>query len=165
MSSKLVEVGYLSQEELNLPTLEEMQQGPLAVIECMQDIPCNPCEQACPFGAIHVGNPITSLPALAREKCKGCGVCVAKCPGLAIFVVDAAKEGQTGTVTMPYEYLPLPSVGDMVAGLNRKGEYIEKVRVEKVSRQAGNDCTAVVTVAVSKQHIHEIRCIKVGEGE
>ena len=47
----LVNTGYLEFEELNeiqkLPSKERYEKGPVAVIECVQEIPCNPCEAAC----------------------------------------------------------------------------------------------------------------------
>ena len=38
-----------------IPSEERMKLGPVACIECLQQIPCNPCEEACPRGAITVG--------------------------------------------------------------------------------------------------------------
>lgn len=167
MSTILTEVGYLSEEEYThcLPSPERMASGPIAVIECIQDIPCNPCEQACPFGAITVGQPITSLPVLAVQRCKGCGACIAKCPGLAIFVIDASQEGDSGTVQMPYEYQPLPKVGDKVWGVSRKGDRVAKARVERVLLAKGADHTAVVTISVPKKYVNQIRSIRPGEGD
>ena len=90
----LINTGYLEYEELSqiqkLPSDERYAKGPVAVIECVQEIPCNPCEAACRFGAIHIGDPITNLPTCSHDKCTGCGVCVSKCPGLAIFIVNKA---------------------------------------------------------------------------
>lgn len=58
--------GIPSAEELRgasgIPSQERMKKGPVAVIECVQEIPCNPCENACPFGAIKIGDPITNCP-------------------------------------------------------------------------------------------------------
>ena len=82
--------GVLSPEGLaklpGMPSKERLEQGAVAVIECAQEIPCDPCEGACPAGAIHVGELITNLPALAADKCTGCGLCIPVCPGLAIFL-------------------------------------------------------------------------------
>ncbi len=164
MSASLLKNGYISKADLNLPSLKEMEK-PVAVIECVQDIPCNPCEQSCPFNAIKIGKPITSLPILDAGKCKGCGTCIAKCPGLAIFVVHAPVDKEYGTVAMPYEYLPLPDIGDTVYGVDRKGEIIEKVQVKKVLQPSASDGTAVITIAVSKKNIHDIRMIRIIEEE
>ena len=50
------------------PPAEVLTQKAVAIIECIEEIPCNPCETACPAGAIRVGTPITNLPALIPEK-------------------------------------------------------------------------------------------------
>jgi len=39
-----------------LPPARFSGKGPLAVIECFQSIPCNPCVEACPRGARVYGN-------------------------------------------------------------------------------------------------------------
>ena len=107
--SDITKVGFLNSAELKeagrYPSEERLKKGPVAVIECCQNIPCNPCETACKFGAITVGDLITNLPVLDESKCVGCGVCLTKCPGLAIFVVDKSKD--MATVSFPFEYLPL----------------------------------------------------------
>ena len=72
-----------------LPLAERLQQGPVAVIECFQGIPCNPCADACPRGAITMLGSISELPDFDEAKCNGCGICVTSCPGLAIFIVDS----------------------------------------------------------------------------
>ncbi len=70
------------------PSEQRIKRGSVAIIECFQDIPCNPCEMKCPRNAIKVGIPITNLPELDEEKCSGCGLCVPWCPGLAIFILN-----------------------------------------------------------------------------
>ena len=110
--------GVPSKEELRqapgVPSQERMRQGRVAVIECVQEIPCNPCESACRFQAIHIGEQITDLPRIDEEKCTGCGACVAACPGLAITVVDKSYSETEGTSNFPLEYLPLPQKRDQV---------------------------------------------------
>ena len=62
--------GFPSEDELSripgMPSEERIKKGSVACIECAQEIPCNPCEEACPYGAITVGKPITNLPKLIR---------------------------------------------------------------------------------------------------
>lgn len=171
--------GRLSDTELAsvLPPQERLAKGPVAVIECVQEIPCNPCEKACPFGAITVGQDITARPVIDLDKCRGCGLCISRCPGLAIFVVAV---GETeATITLPYEYLPLPAAGDTVDALDRSGKPVGKARVVKVNTAASLEGTAVVTLAVppalanivrnfrprGRDEVYICRCNEVSESE
>lgn len=136
-----------------------MEKGPVAFIECVQNIPCNPCEKACPFGAIFVGEPITNLPKLDEEKCTGCGACIAACPGLAIFRVHKNYTGETSLVEFPYEYYPLPEEGAIVPCADRAGNYVTDGTVQKVKNPKTYDGTPLVTVEVPKGYCHTVRTI------
>ncbi len=160
----LVETGYLEYQELaekqKLPSEERFMKGPVAVIECVQEIPCNPCERACKFGAIEIGQPITKLPHLIEEKCVGCGVCVSRCPGLAIFILNKNYSENTGTVAFPYEYYPTPEVGEEREAVNRRGEVICTGEIIKVMNPQSFDYTPVVTIEIPREFTDEVRSIK-----
>ena len=160
--SDITKVGFLNADELKeagrYPSEERLAKGPVAVIECCQNIPCNPCETACKFGAISVGDLITNLPVLDESKCIGCGVCITKCPGLAIFVVDKSKE--KATVSFPFEYLPLPEKGDTVKAVDRAGHYVCDAKVVRVNNAKANDCTPVVTIEVPREVSDTVRSIR-----
>lgn len=154
--------GFPSDEELScipgVPSDEYIKKGPIACIECAQEIPCNPCEEACPFGAITIGQPITNLPILDQEKCTGCGNCIAACPGLAIFVLNGSKE--IAEISFPYEYHPAPKKGDEVECVDRAGNIVVKGEVARTVKPPKYDATAVITVKVPKQYINIVRNIK-----
>lgn len=156
--------GFLTIEELKAqtkyPTEERFKRGPVAVIECTHHIPCNPCEGSCKFDAIHIGDNITSLPDLEEDNCIGCGVCVAQCPGLAIFIVDKTYSETEGTVSFPYEYYPTPEKGQEVEVVDRSGKVLGSGRVVKVQNPKSYDRTPVVTVAVDLDKVEEVRSIK-----
>ena len=160
----LIYDGYPSLEEIKAangwPTEERFAKGPVAIIECVQQIPCNPCEGACPTGSIHVGEPITNCPQLDRDSCTGCGLCVAACSGLAIFVIDKTYSETEATVSFPFEYLPLPQKGDKVQALNRAGEYVCEGTIVRVVNSKKNDHTPVVTMAIPKEFVDEVRTMK-----
>ena len=155
--------GILSAEELGscpgIPRGERFEKGPVAVIECVQEIPCNPCEHACSCGAITVGRPITRLPVLDGTKCAGCGACIASCPGLAIFLVHKNYTAATSLVEFPYEYLPLPEEGAKVPCGGRDGEFIAEGRVVKVKKTHHADGTALIMVEVPREYFMDIRTI------
>ena len=54
LSEHLRRTGVFSAEEVNrvMPPPEVLKKGPVAVVECIQEIPCDPCHASCPFGAI-----------------------------------------------------------------------------------------------------------------
>ncbi|WP_208599046.1 hypothetical protein [Desulfonatronum thioautotrophicum] len=153
MSQSLSTKGYLLPEDLiqapGVPSAQRRQQGPVAVFECVQEIPCNPCEQACEEGAVRVGERITTCPELVAEACTGCAKCVAACPGQAVFVVDESR-GELAHVTMPYEFLPLPKKGQRVTALDRSGKVLGPAEIVRVRCSKTMDATATVTMAVPR---------------
>ncbi|WRS26939.1 4Fe-4S binding protein [Oscillospiraceae bacterium MB08-C2-2] len=136
------------------------EKGRIAVIECVQEIPCNPCEGACKWGAIQIGDHITNLPALIPEKCTGCGICIANCPGLAITVIDNNFSETESSIDFPFEYLPLPKVGDVVEAVNRMGESVCRGRILAVKRSKAFVGTTVVSMAVPKEYQDIVRSMK-----
>ncbi|OPX17904.1 hypothetical protein BXT86_03960 [candidate division WOR-3 bacterium 4484_100] len=101
------------------------------VIECPEKIPCNPCVEACPNKAISIPGSMIELPQIDYEKCTGCLLCIPRCPGLAIFVIDETPQ-EYSIVYIPYEFLPRPKKGDIVSGLDREGKALCKVEIIKV---------------------------------
>lgn len=158
------EVGYISHQEL-IDAKQDISaaryaKGPVAVVECVQEIPCNPCEAACKFGAITIGEPITNLPKIQEDLCTGCGVCVAQCPGLAIFIVNKAYSDTEATVAFPYEYTPVPKEGEVWEAVDRKGTIKCEGKIVKVMNPKAFDRTPVVTVAIPKEFADEVRSVK-----
>ncbi|ACL10534.1 4Fe-4S binding protein [Desulfurococcus amylolyticus] len=158
MSSK--RTGIITKEELVekklLPSMERLSNGPIAILECPEEIPCNICVSACPFNAISKSR-IYEVPRLNPDKCIGCGVCVGKCPGLAIFVVDLSKPGKA-YVTLPYEMLPSPSKGARVELLDREGRVIGEGTVVKAWVY---EKTWVVTVEVPGDLWFDVRAVRI----
>jgi len=131
---------------------------PKAVLECYEDIPCNPCSTSCPFQAIVIGKNINKQPMLLTDLCTGCGLCVPSCPGLAIVI--AQVKGQEAIFKIPYEFLPMPNKQEVWQGVNRKGEVICDARIDQVLMNKTNDSTAVVTVSVPVEYLHEFVTIR-----
>ena len=145
--------GITELADLNLPEEEHLKKG-AAIIECIQEIPCNPCVDACPFNAISIEN-INALPIVDYEKCVGCGKCIEVCPGLAIFVVKIINE--KAIIMLPYEFLPLPKEGQKVKALDREGKEICDAVVKKV--RVGK--TNVINIELPAKHAMNARNIRV----
>ncbi len=139
------------------PSPERIDKGPVAVVECYQKIPCNPCETACPAGAIQIGDDINDIPCRNEDRCTGCGLCVAKCPGLAIMIVDGSKSPDTVEFRIPYEFLPLPQPGETVVGLDRAGQPVCRAKVVRITNPASFDRTPVVTLEVERRYLYDFR--------
>lgn len=129
-------------------------------IDCKERIPCNPCQYACPVGAIEIGADITGLPAAHPDRCTGCGRCVAACPGQACFLVDPEFSPDEATVDFPYEYLPLPTPGLEVEARSNEGETLCAGRVLRVHTAPSNGQTAVVRIAVPRRFAYHVRGIR-----
>lgn len=161
MAREYEKTGVLTPEDVKkiTPPSERFKKGPVAVIECVQEIPCDACAEACPRKYIHLEN-IVAVPKLDFDRCTGCAICVGRCPGLAIFVVDTCKapEGKAW-ITIPYEFLPVLRVGSVVRALNREGKDVGPAKVVKVVRPKGEK-TALITFQVDAELAMEARALR-----
>jgi len=98
---------------------------------------------------------INDLPIIDFNKCTGCRRCVGICPGLAIFVVKITDS--KALITLPYEFLPVPNVGNIVTALDREGKSRGLAKVVKVNK---NEKTTVITIEVDKVLAMEVRNIR-----
>jgi Fe-S-cluster-containing hydrogenase component 2 len=146
--------------ELQMPSKERLQRGPVAIIECIEEIPCNPCVEGCSQGAIIIPSGLNQVPRLDWEKCTGCGLCISCCPGLAIFLVDLTQGKELASVSLPYEFRPLPQKGDRVLALDREGRQLGQAEVIRVQAGRRLDRTPVVTIAVPREWALKARNIK-----
>jgi Fe-S-cluster-containing hydrogenase component 2 len=131
--------GILSAKDLQIPSEKQLEKG-VAILECVQEIPCNPCVESCPVHAISMKD-INAPPVNDFEKCIGCTKCVGICPGLAIFVVKVAGK-----------------IGDSVKALDRTGAIQTNALVKKVIKQGK---TMVITIEIDSDLAMDIRNIKV----
>ena len=146
----LRETGILTTAELKemgmFPSEERMRKGPVAIAECVEHIPCNPCETSCPFHAICVGDHISNLPNV-------------DCSGLAIFIMDKSYSDTVGSVSFPYEYVTPYKVGDQVKAADRSGKHVCDGVVKRIILTKKADRTPVVTLEVPIEFVEEVRSI------
>ncbi len=139
------------------PSETRLNKSAVALIECFQEIPCDPCAVSCPHGAIKPFSNINDLPTIDHEQCNGCALCVAACPGLAIFVIDYSFSPDNALIKIPHEFVPVPAKGESVDVLSRNGKVLGKGTVERAV--TFKDKTTVVHVVVSKTIAMEARAI------
>lgn len=133
------------------------QKGKIAIVECVEDIPCDPCMTACPSHAI-TKDSVIAIPKLDEEKCGGCGACIAECPGLAIFVVDFDYSDEEALVMLPYEFTPLPERGEKVDLLDREGNTCGKGEILRVKPYKNK--TAVLSVISPREVAMNVRHVR-----
>jgi Fe-S-cluster-containing hydrogenase component 2 len=155
----VIDLAYLRDNGF-LPSEERQRKGPVAVIECIQEIPCNPCVSACKFDAIGMDG-INGIPHVDFAKCTGCMTCLKVCPGLAIFIQDKSKVKPS--VTVPYEYLPLPVRGGTVTLLGRDGASLGSATVKFVLAADTVSRSSLIAVEFDDSALCEqVRNIRVG---
>ena len=161
VSMNLLTKGFVTDEEIERFPGFVHQKRLHPVIECTQNIPCNPCQDACKRNCIKIGKCITALPQINTEsKCMGCGMCVANCSGQAIFLVDEDFEEGFSSITLPYEFLPLPQKGEKGYGLSRSGQKICEAEVVSVKSSPAFDHTNLLTMKVPKEFVNKARFFK-----
>ena len=158
LSTNLLEHGFISEDEIERFPGVVHRAGVHPVMECTQNIPCNPCQDACPKHCIRIGENITALPAVDPEaECIGCGMCVASCSGQAIFLVDETYDETHAAVTIPYEFLPLPEAGTKGTALDRSGTPVCEASVLEVRTAKSFDHTNLLTMLVPKDMVMRAR--------
>ena len=109
----------------HMPGEERMSDRPFVIIDCLYSFACNPCQFACPHGAITKASPDT-VPEIDYDKCTGCLKCVYQCPGLAIFGYNTKMD----KLFLPVEYFV--DEGAAVWLVDNYGKQIGEGVIEKV---------------------------------
>ena len=129
----------------------EKRSGVYPVIRCVEEIPCNPCIEACPVFSIDMPDGNILLQPEFNGICIGCTRCVAVCPGLAIVLVDekADPSHKTALLTVPWEIADeVVKPGDPVATVGFQGEPIGSGVVKAVRRTSALDHRRLVMLEI-----------------
>ncbi|MFH1755968.1 MAG: (2Fe-2S)-binding protein, partial [Candidatus Latescibacterota bacterium] len=137
------------------------------LIRCVQEIPCNPCTEACPQNLISMEGSILALPEFAGE-CQGCGRCVLACPGLAIQLVinDYDASGDRALVMVPFEFTDIQTpLGLEVVTTDIEGNVVGKGRVVAMRKREDQDRRRLLLIEVPAAHKLEVAGFRIREPE
>ena len=87
-------------------------------------------------------------------------MCVAKCPGLACFVIDLTFSDEKALLKLPYEMPRMPEKKDKVQCLNRVGEVVTEGVIENIT-EPFKDSTKVLHVSIDKSFVDQVRSVRV----
>jgi len=140
--------------------------GVTPVIRCVEEIPCNPCVDACKKEMIMLdGDSIMELPVFEGE-CVGCGRCVGICPGLAISVVDDRKSENEGhvKVILPWE-MPegFLEEGSLVETVDFDGGHVGKGTVLAIKESPYRNKRKLVHLEVPREQALAVAGIRIRE--
>jgi Fe-S-cluster-containing hydrogenase component 2 len=141
----------------HLPSEELMRKKKMAIVECLQEIPCNACVDACKYNAVtkaHINDP----PKVNWENCNACMQCIRECPGLAMFIVTL-KDGKA-QISIPWEMPYIPKKGDTIDVLDRKGARIGSGTVLRVVPPIKQNKTYIITFETDEKLVHKARNIR-----
>jgi len=151
--------GYFSEEELkeHLPSDKLLRKKKMAIVECLQEIPCNACLDACRYESVskaHINDP----PKVNWENCNACMQCIRECPGLAMFIVTI-KDGKA-QITIPWEMQYVPKKGETIDVLDRKGTKLGRGVVLRVIPPIKDNKTWIITFETDEKLVHKARNIR-----
>jgi len=128
----------------------DLHQPVYPIIRCVQEIPCDPCREACPEGLIAIEGSIMNLPHFSGA-CLGCGQCVTVCPGLAINLVmeDYDPDGEKALLMLPFEFnLDRVPLGQEVDTVDMDGQEVGQGKVIAVRDKPEQDRRRLLLVEV-----------------
>jgi len=114
------------------------------LVECPQEIPCDPCASACSTGAISLERELCSRPRVREELCSGCLSCLEACPVSCIYLMEEV-EGSS-LLTLALDRLPRPRKGDEVILKDARGRELGRGRVVRSKKSRKDSGLCILTV-------------------
>lgn len=140
-----------------MPSEERMNNKPFVLIDCLYGFACNPCQFACPNGAITKVSSDT-VPSIDFEKCTGCMQCVYQCPGLAIFGYNLNRN----QLFLPVEYHA--EEGREVFLVDNNGRKLGQGVIEKILKKKNRtDIARVKATNINGNRLTDIRGFIISE--
>ena len=135
-------------------------------IHCAQEIPCNPCTEACVFQSIKIKEASMMGRPQFDGDCLGCARCVALCPGLAITLVDKGydKTKKTARVIVPWE-MPEGTIkiGQNITTTGIEGELIGNGKVIAIKESEWQNRRQLVSLETPYKDAEKVVGIRIRE--
>jgi sarcosine oxidase subunit alpha len=152
--------------EIKKPRHVSKDKDTYPVIHCTQEIPCNPCTDACIFQRIKIKeSDIMGIPQFDGE-CVGCNRCVSLCPGLAISLVDKKydKTKKKARVVIPWE-LPkgIIKIGQHVKTTGLEGDLIGNGKIIAIKESNWQNRRTLLSIEVPYTDTDKIAGIRIKE--
>ncbi len=133
-----------------MPSTERKKAKPYVLIDCLYGFACNPCQFACPHGAI-VKVSSNTVPTIDFDKCIGCMKCVYQCPGLAIFGYNESRN----QIFLPVEYFA--TEGSEVFLVDNNGRKVGEGVIEKILLKENKTNIARVNAKTVNGELNQVR--------
>ncbi|MCK4348583.1 MAG: FAD-dependent oxidoreductase [Thermoplasmatales archaeon] len=135
-------------------------------IHCAQEIPCNPCTEACVLQSIKIKESSMMGRPQFEGDCLGCARCVALCPGLAITLVDKKydKSKKTARIIIPWE-MPEGTIkiGQKVTTTGMNGEIIGKGKVIAIKEAKWQNKRQLVSLELPYKNADKVVSVRIRE--
>ena len=137
--------GNLSEEKLPL-----LKKNVYPIFHCVQEIPCDPCSNVCPYNLIKIDEKdIRKTPYLENiDLCIGCGKCLINCSGLAISIVDYRKDNDFVEVSIPLEFTNDQIGDDELMLVDILGNDLGLFKPRKIIEGKNNNKTKIIRFIV-----------------
>ncbi|OHD24367.1 MAG: hypothetical protein A2V99_14720 [Spirochaetes bacterium RBG_16_67_19] len=132
----------------------------MILIDCPERIACDVCAVVCDREVILIRQAVTNRPEVVNEgNCRNCGLCVAHCPGQAIFLMsDTGPDGQC-RITLPYELDEAAAWRQDLLAVDNRGNPLGPARLIRVLRSERFNNTCLLEVSVSGSIASQVRGI------
>jgi Fe-S-cluster-containing hydrogenase component 2/thioredoxin reductase/bacterioferritin-associated ferredoxin len=134
------------------------------VIRCAQEIPCNPCTEACVLQSIKIKDTTMKGRPQFDGDCLGCTRCVSICPGLAITLVDKLydKSKKTARVVIPWEMLQgTIKIGQNITTTGMEGDVIGHGKVIAMKKSKWQNKRTLVSLEVPFKEVDFVAGIQI----
>ena len=136
------------------------------MIRCNQEIPCNPCTEACILQSIKIKEPTMMGRPRFTGTCLGCTRCAAICPGLAITIVDRQYDPikKTARVVIPWE-MPQGTIkiGQNAPTTGVEGEDIGTGKIIAIKQSHWQNKRSLVSLEVPFNEADQVAGIRIRE--